>query len=377
MDPAELWRSLPVITRGYVSLCVITTAACALEVGESRACRAGSIVVGWGMVERSVPLRSGLTASHSCCRHGSPPPASCCCASLRCPQIITPFNIYFNAKLIWQQHEYWRLFTNFFYFGSVGACACLPCSGCIPDGLPAGLLGCQLLLLRHVRVLFRPSYASIHFTQHATLTQHAGLDFFFHMFFLVKYSKSLEEGSFRSRAADFLWMLLFGAGVLVAAAPWVNIQFLGSSLTFMMVRCTVGWRAPLDAAAAAAGVADRVRVGVSGLIVPAGWRGCCTRAWQLEALSTSLAAEQPARSHPGAAFRCPPLPIPTHGAACRYMCGAGAISTSTSASWASSHSLPPTSPGSCWPSRVRAGAALLVLCWRCAGAGAVLSWTGG
>ncbi|KAI7844544.1 hypothetical protein COHA_001902 [Chlorella ohadii] len=126
MDPAEIWRSLPVITRGYVSLCVISTAACALE-------------------------------------------------------IITPFNIYFNAKLIWQQHEYWRLFTNFFYFGSLG------------------------------------------------------LDFFFHMFFLVKYSKSLEEGSFRNRAADFLWMLLFGAAILVGAAPWVNIQFLGSSLTFMMV----------------------------------------------------------------------------------------------------------------------------------------------
>lgn len=141
----------------------------------------------------------------------------------------------------------------------------------------------------------------------------------FHMFFLVKYSKSLEEGSFRGRSADFLWMLLFGellpaggaiesplqehqrkamdsvclaaaaptlwalpalalccnppsasslwantglhterwialcfepfprraehhvlanagAGMLTLIAPWVNIQFLGSSLTFMMVR---------------------------------------------------------------------------------------------------------------------------------------------
>jgi Derlin-2/3 len=55
------------------------------------------------------------------------------------------------------------------------------------------------------------------------------------MFFLVKYCKSLEEGSFRNRSADFLWMLLFGAGVLTAFAPFVNIQFLGSSLTFMMV----------------------------------------------------------------------------------------------------------------------------------------------
>ena len=30
------------------------------------------------------------------------------------------------------------------------------------------------------------------------------------MFFLVKYCKMLEEGSFRGRSADFLWMLLFG-----------------------------------------------------------------------------------------------------------------------------------------------------------------------
>lgn len=55
------------------------------------------------------------------------------------------------------------------------------------------------------------------------------------MFFLTKYSKSLEEDSFRRRSADFLWMLLFGAGVLVTVAPLVNLQFLGSSLTFMMV----------------------------------------------------------------------------------------------------------------------------------------------
>ena len=38
----------------------------------------------------------------------------------------------------------------------------------------------------------------------------AGLDFVFHMFFLIKYSSSLEEGSFRSSSADFLWMLIFG-----------------------------------------------------------------------------------------------------------------------------------------------------------------------
>lgn len=126
MSIEEWYKSLPIVTRTYVTMSFLTTAGCALE-------------------------------------------------------IITPFNVYFNAKLVFEKLELWRLVTNFFFFGNLG------------------------------------------------------LDFVFHMFFLIKYSKSLEEGSFRGRSADFLWMLLFGGALLTALAPFVNIQFLGSSLTFMMV----------------------------------------------------------------------------------------------------------------------------------------------
>ena len=42
----------------------------------------------------------------------------------------------------------------------------------------------------------------------------ADMDFVFHMFFMVKYCKALEEGSFRGKSADFLWMLLFGESLL-------------------------------------------------------------------------------------------------------------------------------------------------------------------
>jgi len=63
----------------------------------------------------------------------------------------------------------WRLFTNFFFFGSLS------------------------------------------------------LDFFFHMFFLVRYCRLLEEGCFRNRAADFLVMLLFGGGLMCCIAPFMNI----------------------------------------------------------------------------------------------------------------------------------------------------------
>eukprot|EP00884_Botryococcus_braunii_P003480 jgi/Botrbrau1/13132/Bobra.0187s0087.1 len=129
MTLEDWYKSLPVVTRVYVTLCFLTTAGCALEV-------------------------------------------------------ITDFSIYFNARLIFMKGEVWRLLTNFLYFGNLG------------------------------------------------------LDFIFHMFFLVKYCKQLEEGSFRGRSADFLWMLLFGGTLLVLAAslfPWVKILFLGPSLTFMMV----------------------------------------------------------------------------------------------------------------------------------------------
>ncbi|KAG7033942.1 Derlin-2.2, partial [Cucurbita argyrosperma subsp. argyrosperma] len=72
------------------------------------------------------------------------------------------------------------------------------------------------------------------------------LDFLFHMFFLARYCKLLEENSFRGRTADFFYMLLFGATVLTAIVlvggmiPYLSesiaeVIFLSNSLTFMMV----------------------------------------------------------------------------------------------------------------------------------------------
>nr|CAD1840649.1 unnamed protein product [Ananas comosus var. bracteatus] len=67
------------------------------------------------------------------------------------------------------------------------------------------------------------------------------LDFLFHMFFLARYCKILEENSFRGRIADFFYMLLFGATVLTGRMiPYISetfakIFFVSNSLTFMMV----------------------------------------------------------------------------------------------------------------------------------------------
>jgi Derlin-2/3 len=95
--------------------------------------------------------------------------------------VISPFHLYFSFRQIVYNKQYWRLFTNFFFFGSFG------------------------------------------------------LDFIFYIFFLVRYCRMLEEGSFRGRSADFAWMLILGALFLTGAAPFVHLLFLGSSLTFMMV----------------------------------------------------------------------------------------------------------------------------------------------
>jgi len=95
--------------------------------------------------------------------------------------VVSPFSLYFNWTAIVNKYEVWRLVTNFLFFG-----------------------------------LF-------------------GLDYVFHMFFLVRYCRLLEENTFRGRTADFFFMLVFGATLMTVMAPFLNVHFLGSSLTFMMV----------------------------------------------------------------------------------------------------------------------------------------------
>ncbi|KAF9672052.1 hypothetical protein SADUNF_Sadunf11G0000400 [Salix dunnii] len=116
--------------------------------------------------------------------------------------IISPSNLYLNPKLVMKNYEFWRLVTNFLYFRKMVSFLMF---FMIPD-----------------------------------------LDFMFHMFFLARYCKLLEENSFRGRTADFFYMLLFGASVLTSIViiggniPYLSesfskIIFLSNSLTFMMV----------------------------------------------------------------------------------------------------------------------------------------------
>jgi len=70
-----------------------------------------------------------------------------------------------------------------------------------------------------------------------------GLNFLFHMFFLVRHSKLLEDGSYRGRTADFFFLYLFSAVLLVimdyalyiAPAEFPKVMFLAPSLAFVIV----------------------------------------------------------------------------------------------------------------------------------------------
>ena len=68
--------------------------------------------------------------------------------------IISPFSLYYNFDLIFFQGQLWRLFTTYLFFGMFS------------------------------------------------------IDFLFHMYFLVRYCRMLEEVQFRGKTAHFVYMIL-------------------------------------------------------------------------------------------------------------------------------------------------------------------------
>lgn len=99
--------------------------------------------------------------------------------------LVSPLTLYYNYELILNKGQYWRIISSFMFFGSFS------------------------------------------------------LDFLFHIYFVIRYCRLLEEGPFRGRTADFIFMLLFGAAcmlvLVVVSHSMANIKFLGHPLAFMMV----------------------------------------------------------------------------------------------------------------------------------------------
>lgn len=99
--------------------------------------------------------------------------------------VVSPLTLYYNYELAMNKRQYWRFFSSFLFFGTFS------------------------------------------------------LDFVFHMYFVMRYSRLLEEGHFRGRTADFLYMILLGALSMLLLTATVDtfsrIKFLGHPLSFMMV----------------------------------------------------------------------------------------------------------------------------------------------
>ena len=57
----------------------------------------------------------------------------------------------------------------------------------------------------------------------------------FHIFFMARYSRMLEESHYQGRTADFAWLLFYSAVTLLALSPITRMPFLGSPLSFSLV----------------------------------------------------------------------------------------------------------------------------------------------
>lgn len=103
--------------------------------------------------------------------------------SLVALDVISPLSLYYNLNLITEKFQIWRIFTSFLFFGNFS------------------------------------------------------MDFMFHMYFSIRYCRLLEENSFSNRTLDFVFLLGYGVFSILLIAPFnfVNLPFLGPSLTFMLV----------------------------------------------------------------------------------------------------------------------------------------------
>ncbi|PIA16030.1 DER1-domain-containing protein [Coemansia reversa NRRL 1564] len=99
---------------------------------------------------------------------------------------VTPFQLFHNNHNTFGRGEYWRLLTTFLFLGGFS------------------------------------------------------LDWMLNIYFIVRYCRDLEEGSYLNRPADFIWMIILMCATLLTLSPYLGVPFLGdlliSSLTYMWSR---------------------------------------------------------------------------------------------------------------------------------------------
>merc|ERR1711959_371612 len=95
--------------------------------------------------------------------------------------VLSPFSLYLNWQLIIHELQLWRLVTCFLFFGTFG------------------------------------------------------LSFFWNTYVLMFYCSSLEDQAFHSKSADFLWMLICGAGMLLFLTFFFgNTYFISGAMIDLM-----------------------------------------------------------------------------------------------------------------------------------------------
>jgi len=109
-------------------------------------------------------------------------------ASLCSLEVISPYSLYLNWQLILREGEIWRLLTSFLFFGNFS------------------------------------------------------IPFFWNLYVLVFYCSSLEEMAFRGRTADFLYMLIVGAAMLLLATYFFGSSFFMSNAVIDLMTYVWGRR---------------------------------------------------------------------------------------------------------------------------------------
>ncbi|KAJ2159929.1 hypothetical protein GGF46_002656 [Coemansia sp. RSA 552] len=99
---------------------------------------------------------------------------------------VSPFQLFYSYHSVFESGEYWRLVTSFLYLGNFS------------------------------------------------------LDWLLNVYFIVRYCRDLEEGSYLNRPADFVWTVFLMCVVLLVLAPYLGAIFLGdllvASLTYVWSR---------------------------------------------------------------------------------------------------------------------------------------------
>ncbi|XP_074589257.1 derlin-1 [Curcuma longa] len=97
-----------------------------------------------------------------------------------------------------------------------------------------------LLDYRRIALIYHPVFTKFQIWRLLTNFFFLGpfsMNFGIRLLMIARYGVQLERGPFDNRAADFLWMMLFGAFILLvlSAIPFFWSSFLGVSMVFMLL----------------------------------------------------------------------------------------------------------------------------------------------